>query len=89
MAGTERKSVHRPEYDLLRELLAQARAASGLSQRQLSRRLAMPPTYVSKVERGERRVDALELIELVLAMDADPLPVLATLVGALATERDA
>lgn len=77
--------MHRPEYDLLRGLLVEARLASGMSQRQLSRKLGMPPTYVSKAERGERRLDLLELVELLLAAGADPMPLFARLVEALAS----
>lgn len=76
--------MHRPEYDRLRELVAGARLASGLSQRQVSRRLGMAPTYVSKVERGERLVNVLEFIELLLAVDADPRVVFGALCDEIA-----
>lgn len=55
-----RKSTHSGEYATLKESLAAARQAAGLSQRQLARRLRVPHTWVAKVESGERRIDLIE-----------------------------
>lgn len=43
-------------------MLRQAREASGLGQRELSRLLGKSSTYVYKVEAGTRRIDVVELI---------------------------
>ena len=53
-------------------LLASIREGRGLSQRALSAKLNKPPTYVSKYERGERRLDVVEFLDIVKALDADP-----------------
>ena len=42
-------------------LLREARAAAGLTQAGLARRLGVPQSFVSKVETGERRLDPVEL----------------------------
>ena len=34
--------------------------------------LGRPQTYVSKYERGERRLDVIELVEIARALDLDP-----------------
>ncbi len=55
------KSVDRSEYDVFLKLLRRARDEAGLTQVQLADRLAQTQSFVSKVERGERRLDVVEL----------------------------
>jgi transcriptional regulator with XRE-family HTH domain len=43
------------------ERLKQARQDAGLTQAQAAERLGKPQSYVSKVERAERRIDPPEL----------------------------
>jgi transcriptional regulator with XRE-family HTH domain len=47
------------------------RQAKGLSAQELSLRLQMHPTYVSRVERGYRSIDVIELLDLLQAMGAE------------------
>jgi len=42
-------------------MLRAARVTAGLTQAQLSERIGMPQSFVSKYESGERRLDVLEL----------------------------
>jgi transcriptional regulator with XRE-family HTH domain len=44
--------------------LRQARVEAGLTQVEVANRLKRPQSFVSKIESGERRVDAVELSEL-------------------------
>ena len=53
------KSIFTPEYDRFRLLLIQARKTAGLTQVELAERLRKPQSYVSKFERGERRLDVI------------------------------
>jgi ribosome-binding protein aMBF1 (putative translation factor) len=46
---------------LVRELLQQRRRAAGLRQTDLAARLGQPQVFVSKYERGDRRLDILEV----------------------------
>ena len=55
-----RKSTHSAGYRVLRERLGAMRAAAGLSQRELGRRIGVPHSWVAKVESGERRIDLIE-----------------------------
>ena len=55
------KSLARPEYRLFLAQLRNARKAAGLSQTELAARLQRTQSFVSKVERGERRLDVIEL----------------------------
>lgn len=65
------KSIHRPEYDLLREMLRQARLDAGVTQGQLSDALGRSQSFVSDVERGVRRIDLLELSDVCFALGVD------------------
>ncbi len=63
-------------YKKLRELLVEVRRAAGLTQAELSRRLNRPQSFVSKYERGERRLDVIEFGEVAKALSVDPAKVL-------------
>ena len=53
-----------PKYKKLTAKLRLARLAAGLTQVEAGKKLKKPQAYISKIERGERRVDAVELDEL-------------------------
>ncbi|MEN1706038.1 MAG: helix-turn-helix transcriptional regulator [Planctomycetota bacterium] len=57
------KSIYTPEYDRFRELLIELRSDRDLTQTDLARRLGdgWTQTKVSKCERGERRLDIIEV----------------------------
>ena len=66
------KSVFTPTYARFRELLIEAREHAGLTQAGLAERLSRPQSYVSKFERGERRLDVIEFLEVAKALRIDP-----------------
>lgn len=51
-------------YDTFRSLLVSARRKAGLTQSQVAEALNRPQSYVSKYERGDRRLDFVEFVEL-------------------------
>lgn len=55
------KSIYSKEYKTVVERLKKARQESGLKQEEVAFRLKKPQSYVSKTERGERRLDVAEL----------------------------
>ena len=63
-----KKSIFTREYALLLELLKSARENAGVTQVDLGERLGATQTFVSKVERGERRLDLIELREFCRAI---------------------
>lgn len=69
--GRVTKSVFTRRYKLFLSLLISTRENKGLSQRALSAKLKKTPTYVSKYERGERRLDVVEFLDIVKILDAD------------------
>ena len=63
--------VSEKKYDRLRVLLIEAREKAGLTQVQLGKKLRRPQSFVSKIERGLRRVDLLEFLEIAKATGLD------------------
>jgi len=63
--------VPKKKYDRLRVLLIEARETAGLTQVQLAEKLRRPQSFVSKIERGLRRVDLLEFLEIAKVMGLD------------------
>ena len=61
--------------------LALVRKACGLNQRQLAERVGRPASYIAKLELAERRLDVIDLEELVKALDLDPGLLLSRLMG--------
>lgn len=54
---------YRAKYQKFLQKLHEARLAAGLTQVEVGKKLKQPQAYISKIERGERRVDAVELAE--------------------------
>lgn len=73
------KSLHTPEYEFFRALLAAAREKAGLTQFEVSTRLSRPQSFVAKYEGGERRLDVVEFVQVCIALDIDPHVVLTEL----------
>ncbi|HCY17751.1 TPA: hypothetical protein DHT42_00920 [Candidatus Nomurabacteria bacterium] len=55
------KSIYSNEYRNVLKKLKKARGETGFTQVEVSRKLKKPQSYISKIERGERRVDVAEL----------------------------
>ncbi|MGF6636524.1 helix-turn-helix domain-containing protein [Paraburkholderia sp. MM6662-R1] len=55
------KSIYSEHYGLLLATLRNARTAGGLSQAQIAEKLGLTQSTVGKCERGERRLDVVEL----------------------------
>lgn len=56
-----RKSTHTREYAAFVDLLVEVRQAAGFTQLELAKHLGVLQPSISKMERGERRVDVAEL----------------------------
>lgn len=66
----------RDHYKEFRELLIESRKAGNLTQAGLAARLGKPQSFVSKYERGERRLDVIEFGEVARALNIDPQHIL-------------
>lgn len=80
------KSIFTSEYGLVIEKLVSARKVAGLTQNELAQRLRKPQSFVSKVERHERRLDVVEFVVMCKALSVSPQDILAELQARL---RDA
>lgn len=66
------KSVFSDVHEEFRLMLVHARKKAGLTQVQLADLLLRPQSFVSKVERGERRLDVIEFFEVAEKIGFDP-----------------
>ena len=53
--------IYKKEYKELVEKLIKARLDIGLKQQEVAKKLKKPQSYISKIERCERRIDVFEL----------------------------
>lgn len=53
------------------EVLVKARASTGMKQADVGKIIGRHQSYISNIERGERRLDVVEFHELVEAMGFD------------------
>jgi len=60
------------DYRVVGECLAAVRSRAGVTQRELTFRLSKPQSFVSAYENGQRRIDILEFLRIVRALDLDP-----------------
>ena len=74
--------VQPKEHQIVGAALADARNTAGITQAQLARALRKPQSFVSNYERGQRRLDILELLRIVDALKADPQKVFDAILAA-------
>jgi transcriptional regulator with XRE-family HTH domain len=79
--------VQPKEYKVVGAALAAARERAGLTQQQLAKLLRKPQSFISNYERGQRRIDVLELIRIVEALRGDPQVVFVEIIARRAGAR--
>ena len=55
------KTIYTKAHKVMVARLREARVAAGLTQVEVARRIKRPQSFVSHLESGQRRVDAVEL----------------------------
>jgi transcriptional regulator with XRE-family HTH domain len=70
-------------YDALAALMVSLRLEAGLTQEELASRVGRHFTWVSKIERGTRRLDLVEMFEVAEAIGIDPVDVVGRFKGLL------
>ncbi len=55
------KTIYSREYAVVLRLLRAAREKAGITQVQLAKKLGLTQSFVSKIERGDRRLDIVQL----------------------------
>ena len=79
------KTIFGGQHEHLVATLRAARRASGLKQAQLAQRLGRDQTFVSLIERGQRRVDVIEFFQIAQALGRDPVELFADLAARMAS----
>lgn len=62
----------RDDYRILVELIAKVREEAGKTQRDVADKLEQQQSWYAKSESGERRMDMLEVLSILDALDVDP-----------------
>ena len=65
------KTIYTKEYREIISRLKQARVDVGLKQEDVALKLKKPQSYVSKIERGERRLDVAEVKKFAIIYKKD------------------
>ena len=77
------KTVFTGYHQQLVEILIDARKKSGLKQSELGERLGKDQTFISLVERSQRRIDVLEFYAYAKALGVNPVEIFSALVEQL------
>lgn len=74
-----RRAPSEPAYAALRLLLADARKTSGMTQNDLAKMVGRPQSFIAKLERGERYLDAIEFFVLAKILELDLVAIIRSL----------
>lgn len=77
------RSVFSEPYGVLLRVLIDARRGAGLRQTDLAERLGKPQSFVSKIERGERRIDLVEFLIVARAIGTDEMALVRAVANSL------
>lgn len=77
------RSLHTPAYQIFRRLLVEVRERQGMTQVDLAKRLGRPQSFISKYEKGERRLDVIEFISICDALGVEATVLFKSVVGAI------
>lgn len=61
--------------------LATARRSAGMHQADLAKILGKDQSFISRIEKGQRRVDVVEFYALALALNLDPVDLFESIVS--------
>jgi transcriptional regulator with XRE-family HTH domain len=79
MAG----AIYSDAQNSVAQALASARHDAGLKQADLAKAIGKHQSYISDIERGQRRVDILELYVIARALGAEPVELYASIIEGL------
>jgi transcriptional regulator with XRE-family HTH domain len=70
------RTLGSPRHEALRAYIARERQKRGLTQVDVAKRIKRYQPYLTFIERGQRRVDVVEFLELAEAIGFDPVKAL-------------
>lgn len=80
------RALASPSHAALRGLLVKARKEAQLTQQQVAAKLGVPQSYVSKYEKGERKLDVIEFLALCDVLGVSPAGAIEALRQAITTK---
>lgn len=66
------RTMHEPPYRVFLDCIRSARRSANITQVELAKLLGTDQSYISKYERGERRLDIVEVRAICIALKIDP-----------------
>ena len=81
------RSVSSKEYERFCQCLIEARKRKGLTQAEVADKLERAQSFVSKYERGRRRLDVVEFLEVADVLEIDPHHVITSIASLQATDE--
>lgn len=81
------KTIHSRKGTRFRALLVEARVKAGLTQQDVAARLHKAQSFVSYYEKGLRRLDVIEFLEVADVLNADPVKIVRQLQGPTVAKR--
>lgn len=65
------KSLNNPKQIIFQDMIREARLNAGFTQAKLAQILGKPQSYIAKYETSERRLDVIELLDILDAIGGD------------------
>ena len=84
-----KKSTFSPAYEAVKAKLKALRKTAGLTQRALAEKLGREPSFVARIEQGERRLDVVEFVWVCQALGARPEQAAVELIRSIRTHERA
>ena len=81
-----RDTLRSPRQIKLRKLLRDLREKGSLTQADVAARLDKPQSFVAKYEGGERRLSAIEFVDVARALGLDPVVAMRQLLKSIDVE---
>lgn len=80
-------TIRHGSYEAAQQLLIQLRKDSGLTQVELAKKVGVDQSFISKVERGERRLDIVEFVFYCSSLEVSPSEVIESLYQRIGSDR--
>lgn len=74
------KQLRTARHRKVMAVLTEVRQKADVTQRELARRIGRAHSYVSRIEKGDRRLDVPEMIQWCEVLDADPVAIMRKIV---------
>jgi transcriptional regulator with XRE-family HTH domain len=74
-------------YKVVGAVFEAARLRAGVTQKEMASRVRKPQSFISNLERGQRRIDVVEFVMLASHLGLDPKRLFSQVLAGLAKQR--